>query len=83
MANPKDYNDGTNVEVGYRLYIVLKTGTDGEVMAFPNCLIQSHTVSLNADGTSEETMEFVTQQNMIEGADGDYMDVGLTAMGDY
>ena len=52
-------------------------------MAFPNCLIQAHTVSVNADGTSEETMEFVTQQNMIEGADGDYMDVGLTATADY
>jgi len=83
MANPKDYNDGTNVEAGYRLYVVLKTGTDGEIMAFPNCLIQAHTVSVNADGTSEETMEFVTQQNMIEGKDGDYMDVSLIATGDY
>ena len=59
MANPKDYNDGTNVECGYRIFVGLKTGATGEVMAFPHCLITSHSVSLNADGTSEETLDLM------------------------
>tara|TARA_R110002020_G_C16003511_1_gene750464 strand:+ start:19 stop:738 length:720 start_codon:yes stop_codon:yes gene_type:complete len=81
--NPKDYNDGTYVEAGYRLFVVLQTGDAGESMAFPNCLITSHTVSVNADGTSEETMEFVTQQNMLSANDGDMLNVTQTALADY
>ena len=83
MGNPKDYNDGTNVECGYRIFVGLKTGASGEVMAFPHCLITSHSVSLNADGTSEETMEFMTQQQMIAGADGDTLPTTVTAVGAY
>jgi hypothetical protein len=43
---------------GYRLYVQLKDGT--EWMAVPNACVSSHTVSFNADGTSEETMEFMS-----------------------
>ena len=52
-------------------------------MEFPNCLIQSHTVSINADGTSEETMEFVTQQRALQGADGDTFNLTETVLADY
>tara|TARA_R110000824_G_scaffold206523_4_gene391690 strand:- start:2425 stop:3093 length:669 start_codon:yes stop_codon:yes gene_type:complete len=41
---------------GYRLYLVLKDGT--EVFVIRNCCLTGHTVSLNADGTQEETAEF-------------------------
>jgi len=36
----------------------LKDGT--EWMAVPNACVSSHTVSFNADGASEETMEFMS-----------------------
>jgi len=45
-------------ETGYRIYVQLKDGT--EWMAVPNACISSHTVSFNADGASEETMEFMS-----------------------
>ena len=41
---------------GYRLYLVLKDGS--EVFVIRNCCMTGHTVSLNADGTQEETAEF-------------------------
>lgn len=44
------------VEYGYRVYVHL-SGTS-EVMSIPNCVVAGHTVSMNADGTSEETIEF-------------------------
>jgi len=83
LANPKDYNNSTTVQAGYRLLVIFKSGTTGEIMEFPNCLIQSHTVSINADGTSEETMEFVTQQRALQGADGDTFNLTETVLADY
>ena len=46
------------INTGYRVYVSLKSGT--EVFTIPGACIQSHTVSVNADGTSEETMEFMS-----------------------
>ena len=43
---------------GYRLHLVLKDTTGGEVVTIRNACLNSHTVSLNADGTQEETAEF-------------------------
>jgi len=43
---------------GYRLHLQLKSGT--EIFTVRNACITGHTVSLNADGTSEETMEFMS-----------------------
>ena len=83
LANPKDYNNATTVQAGYRLLVVFKSGATGEIMEFPNCLIQSHTVSINADGTSEETMEFITQQRALQGADGDTFNLTETVLADY
>ena len=83
LGNPKDYSTSANVEAGYRIFVVFKSGTAGETMAFPNCLIQSHTVSLNADGTSEETIELVTQQTALMGADGDTLNLARTTLADY
>jgi hypothetical protein len=41
---------------GYRLYITIKEGD--EVFVLRNCCMTGHTVTLNADGTQEETAEF-------------------------
>ena len=43
---------------GYRIHLRMKDGDTGEVFTVRNCAYTGHTVSLNADGTSEETMEF-------------------------
>ena len=53
------------VETGYRLYVQLKDGT--EWIAVPNACIASHTVSFNADGASEETMEFMSYVTPLVG----------------
>jgi hypothetical protein len=56
LLAPKEHTDGTNVTFGYRVFIQLKSGS--EVFTVPGCTITSHSVTFNADGTSEETMEF-------------------------
>ena len=43
---------------GYRVHVALKSGS--EVISIPNACIQSHTVTVNADGVSEETIEFMS-----------------------
>ena len=53
-----------DVKFGYRVFIQLKS--TAEIIAIHNCQMTGHTVSLNADGTQEETIEFVSQvQPMI------------------
>jgi hypothetical protein len=46
------------VNTGYRIHVSLKSGT--EVFSIPGCCVQAHSVSVNADGTSEETLEFMS-----------------------
>ncbi len=41
---------------GYRIHLMLKTAK--EVMTFQNCCMTGYSVSLNADGIQEETIEF-------------------------
>jgi len=43
---------------GYRVAIALKNGS--EVLTIPNACVQSHTVTVNADGVTEETIEFMS-----------------------
>ena len=50
----------SGVSFGYQLEITLLSNT--EVFKVPNMQITGHTVSLNADGTTEETIEFLTQE---------------------
>ena len=57
---------------GYRVFVRLREGDDGsvrgETLAFPNAVITGHSVSVNPDGTTEETMEFTTSVNVITDA---------------
>ena len=46
------------VDTGYRIHVVMKTGD--EVFSIPGMCVQSHSVSVNADGTSEQTLEFMS-----------------------
>ena len=45
-------------DYGYRIWVKLKDGSD--VFTLRNCCIQSHSVSSNVDGTSDETLEFMS-----------------------
>ena len=45
-------------DYGYRIWVKLKDSTD--VFTLRNCCIQSHSVSNNVDGTSDETLEFMS-----------------------
>jgi hypothetical protein len=51
---------------GFQLKVTLKSGT--EVFTVPHCQITGHTVTLSADGTTEETMEFISQENPTIGS---------------
>lgn len=44
-------------QTGYRIYVVLGSG---DIFSVRGCCVQSHTASVNADGTTEETIEFMS-----------------------
>jgi len=60
-------------DFGYRVYVKLNSG---EYFMAPNCCIQGHTVTLNADGTTEETLEFMTYLDPIIGSAVSVADAG-------
>ena len=54
--------DGTalgSAEYGYIIVVTMNAASDTLTLA--QCTITGHSISLNADGTTEETLEFVTQ----------------------
>ena len=55
---PADDASGNDIGYGYELTITLSAA--GDTMTLNQCIITGHTVSLNADGTTEETLEWVT-----------------------
>lgn len=60
LANGQ-YHENANParsDYGYRVFLKLKT--DGQVLTLPQCCVQSHTVTVNADGITEETIEFMS-----------------------
>ena len=52
-----------DVNYGYRLHVKMKNGN--EIFVLRNCCVTGHTVSLNVDGTTEETMEFMSYVNPL------------------
>ena len=57
---------------GYRIYIEIeaKSGTD-EVITLKGCCITGHTVTVNTDGTMDETLEFMSYITPSYGTNGD------------
>jgi len=53
---------------GYFGYQIKVTLSSTESMTIPNMQITGHTLSLNADGTTEETLELISQETPIIGA---------------
>ena len=48
------------VQHGYRLYVALKDDGSSEIITLPNCTLTEKSTSLNVDGTTEETLTFMT-----------------------
>ena len=69
---------------GYRVYLVLKD--ESEVFVLRNCCITGHTLSLNADGTQEESLELYSYVRPVITDTKSAVDApsitGLTAMTD-
>ena len=62
---------------GYRVHIMLKSAK--EVMTFAACTMSSYSTTLNPDGITEETIEFVTHVSpYVDGnaTDGDIAETG-------
>ena len=57
-SDPWDGLEEPTATHGYRLFLELRNGY--EVFTVPNACIQSHTISLNADGSADETLEFMS-----------------------
>ena len=68
LKAPKDFLEGTNVSFGYRVHVQLSSS---EYISVPACQVTGHTVTLNADGTTEETMEFMSNATPFVGASAD------------
>ena len=68
LIAPKDHGEaaGTDVTFGYRVHVRLKDG--GTWLSIPGCQITGHSVSINSDGTSDETLEFTTNVELKVGA---------------
>jgi len=67
-VNDDDEHDGLTAppsaaaaaaDYGYSVEVTMSAG--GQKLTLRNATVTGHTVSLNADGTAEETLEFVTQ----------------------
>ena len=60
MYDELEKSSTTDTCYGYRLHLVLKDDTTGEIFTLKNAAMTGHTVSLNADGVTEETIEFTS-----------------------
>tara|TARA_R110000824_G_scaffold1291_3_gene6732 strand:- start:11736 stop:12431 length:696 start_codon:yes stop_codon:yes gene_type:complete len=83
QVNPKDVTGAvtTDTNYGYRIHLMMKSGS--ELISVPNCTITGYTTSLSADGVTEETMEFATQQTILPSANGTDIDVTETLVADF
>ena len=90
LSNPKDVilksSSPVTISYGYRIHVQLKLGAGAanvsEVLSIPNCTITSYSISLNADGITEETLEFATQQSVLHST-GQAVNNTLTAQGGF
>jgi len=88
LVNPTSVlagSDSTKSCYGYRVALQLKTGTAGnteneECICVTNCCLTSYTTTLNADGVTEETLEFMSYQPARYGLSGDEINRTLTTV---
>jgi len=58
------------IEYGYRVVLTLNGGV--EVLTIPNCVVVSHGVTVNADGTTDETLELMSYVTPIIALAGNF-----------
>ena len=88
LVNPTSVLAGSDTAkscYGYRVALQLKTGTAGntdneECICVTNCCLTSYTTTLNADGVTEETLEFMSYQPARYGLSGDEINNTLTTV---
>ena len=86
LVNPTSVLEGGGKSCyGYRIALQLKTGTAGntsneECICITNCCLTSYSTTLNADGVTEETMEFMSYQPAVYGLSGDEINNTLTTV---
>jgi hypothetical protein len=68
LAGEPDVTTVTTLADGYFGYEVKVTLSSTESITIPHMQITAHTLSLNADGTTEETLELISQENPTIGA---------------
>lgn len=68
MPDVLETGSTTETCYGYRLHMVLKNTTSGELFTVRNAVMTGHTVTLNADGVQEETIEFTSSVAPTTGA---------------
>jgi hypothetical protein len=60
LANGQYHENSNPARSDYGFRVFLKLKTDGQVLTLPQCCVQSHSITVNADGTTEETIEFMS-----------------------
>ena len=65
---------------GYRVLVLLKQhASTGELLILPNCQVVGHTVTINADGATEETLELSTHVSPVVTVMADAAEVAATS----
>ncbi len=67
LTSPSDAKSGSIQTFGYRIIVQLQDAVESIVI--PGCQVTGHSVTLNADGTTEETMEWMSSVDPIIVAD--------------
>ena len=63
LSSPEDHKAGSDISYGYRVVVQLQDAV--EAIGIPNACITGHSVTLNADGVTEETLEFTSHVTPI------------------
>ena len=79
MYDALEKSSTTTICYGYRVHLRLKATSSGEVYCLKNAVLTGHTVTLNADGVTEETLEF-TSSVAAGTVAGNTFDVALTSV---
>jgi len=69
LSSPEDHKAGSDISYGYRVVVQLQDAV--EAIGIPNACITGHSVTLNADGVTEETLEFTSHVTPIIAANAD------------
>tara|TARA_R100001594_G_scaffold110739_1_gene145484 strand:+ start:2820 stop:3509 length:690 start_codon:yes stop_codon:yes gene_type:complete len=83
-TNPKFITGATaaNRPYGYRVHVRLKNAAAGPVYTLRGCSWTGHTLSLNADGASDETLEFASSVQPLTITGANTFASGALAAGD-